>query len=476
MRWAILCATLAVVAVGKDRGFSQEQPAAQPPAAQPPGAEPARNPPAPPGFWVTFPNIPPLSKADQARVTEFVGQLGAADFRVREKAGRELAMFGERALPTLRAALKTLDDPEANRRLQIIVRKIDTDRLTGPRRVTLKMTNKSVKEILHQLAKKAGYPVQIQNVGDEKLRFSFEFDNTPFWEAVDRVCNAAGLVVSQNDEAGTLVFSFNDVFSPHVICVGPFRFTAQNINSSRQLQLGALNRAQPPARPPETLNLSVMVQSEPKAPIVRIGQVFLTKATDDQGKSMLAEEGPNDAQMRDIQEQLSSQINNGRSFSQFFNVMLVRGERSATSIKELRGKVHVGLHAENRPEITIDNVLTVKKKPFTGQTVRLELVTADQQMGVVTVDVLARPAQSDDQNLQVMNGLQQRFELTDENGARFELTDSNVNVNEQNGTVIRLVFTAPEGKKVGKPVRLQLMEWVTVTKEFEFSFKDIPLP
>src|SRR5947209_9632914 len=88
------------------------------------------------------PGAPPDPAIDPAKVTALVALLGSPDFRARERAGRDLLALGDRALPALKAALPTMDDPEANRRLQVIVAKPDGARLRAARRLTLSVRDR----------------------------------------------------------------------------------------------------------------------------------------------------------------------------------------------------------------------------------------------------------------------------------------------------------------------------------------------
>ena len=53
-----------------------------------------------------------------SEVSTLVAQLGSDDYRAREQAGKALLAMGDRALPALRDALKTVADPEAHRRAE----------------------------------------------------------------------------------------------------------------------------------------------------------------------------------------------------------------------------------------------------------------------------------------------------------------------------------------------------------------------
>src|ERR1700691_5340468 len=74
------------------------------------------------------------TKADAA-VEQLIKHLGSDDYRVRGTAGRDLFAKGEKILPNLRAALTTTENPEVHRRLIVMVRKLDYDRLVAPRLV-----------------------------------------------------------------------------------------------------------------------------------------------------------------------------------------------------------------------------------------------------------------------------------------------------------------------------------------------------
>src|SRR5687768_15220946 len=103
---------------------------------------------APPSATPLVADAPP-----DAETAALIGGLGDPDYRKREKAGQALEAKGEKALPHLRRALTSADNPEVARRLAVLVRKIDHDRLVSPRRVTLSVKNKSAKEVFEEIGK-----------------------------------------------------------------------------------------------------------------------------------------------------------------------------------------------------------------------------------------------------------------------------------------------------------------------------------
>jgi hypothetical protein len=65
---------------------------------------------------------PPVSES----VAKLISQLGAADFRTREQATKELEKVGNSALPALRKAAKGKLELEVKRRIEQLITRIET--------------------------------------------------------------------------------------------------------------------------------------------------------------------------------------------------------------------------------------------------------------------------------------------------------------------------------------------------------------
>src|SRR5207249_3175816 len=164
-------------------------------------------------------------------VKQLIEDLGSEDWRTREKAGRDLAALGEKALPHMRKALVATENPEVQRRLLVLVRKMDRERLVEPKRITLSAKDATAKEIFEKIAKQTGY--KIEYGGGQDTKHSFEFNNTPFWQAVDAVAAAAGCnAVAEYDDDTVRIYN-QEVVNPYVAYTGPFRFIATGISSNR---------------------------------------------------------------------------------------------------------------------------------------------------------------------------------------------------------------------------------------------------
>ncbi|MBP3959062.1 hypothetical protein J8F10_27780 [Gemmata sp. G18] len=416
-------------------------------------------------------------------VEQLIKDLGAEDWRTRELAGRELTTKGEKALPYMRRALLATENPEVQRRLSVLVKKVDFDRLVAPKRVTLSAKDLSAKDIMADIAKQTGYKIEFNEQANTK--HSFEFNDTPFWQVIDTVANACGATVYTEYEDDTIRIYNQDSVSPHVAYAGPFRFTATNIQCNRTVQLSNLSRRGGGERVNEYLSLSFQVQSEPKNPMLSVSQPELVTATDNLGGSLLPPRENNNYAYR------SGYYNRGsRSHNQSMSVNLSRIDRSATSIKELKGRVRVELLSGTSPEVTVPDPLKVKKKTFTGRTADLEVTSVDpdaNNKGVFTVNVTAKnrtpvdPRRGDD--YMWANNIQQRIELSDESGNKYFSYGMQSSNYTPGGYQMTLMF-GPEDRrtgrpnpvKIGPPTRLVLTEWHAVTHEVTFSFKDIPLP
>lgn len=411
-----------------------------------------------------------------------IEDLGSDDYRAREKAGAELAKKGDKALPHMRAALLATDDPEVQRRLAVLVRKMDRERLVEPKRVTYSAKDKTAKEIFAEIAKQTGYKIEF-NDGSE-AKYSFEFNNTPFWQAADAVANAVGFTIyAEYDDDSIRVYN-NDTTNPHVAYAGPFRFVATNIQTSRNVQLSGIPRRGGQARNTEYMTLSFQIQSEPKNPMLGVTQPVLTEAKDDLGGSLLPPKN-GDGGYR------SGYYNSGsRGHNSYMSVNLTRGDRAATTIKSLKGRVGIVLLSGSATDLVVNDPLKAKKHTATGRSVEMELESVEEdanQKGTYLVSFTAKKLAPGDpergEDYSWSQNLWQRVELLDDKGNKYFCYGPNTH--ENNGGTVKMVLVfgtedrrrgGPAQAKFGPPKKLQLIQWLTITHEVDFAFKDIPLP
>jgi hypothetical protein len=138
------------------------------------------------------------SKEDE-RIAELIEKLGNAKFSERESARRELESIGMPALEALRRAAKS-SDLERSRRAGDIVRvleeKASTAQILAPVKVRLHLNNTPVLDAIKDLEKQSRYPIRVQGDLTALIGRKVMLDTgvTSFWEALDQLCAAAGLV------------------------------------------------------------------------------------------------------------------------------------------------------------------------------------------------------------------------------------------------------------------------------------------
>lgn len=482
MRTAAGWAVVGVLGIAALTAGAPDDPVAPPPPPLPPLVLPA-NPVAPAAATPA-----PVVTADppDAETAALLKALGSERYREREKAGEALEAKGDKALPHLRRALATTDNPEVARRLAVMVRRMDNDRLVAPKRITLSVKDKPAKAVFDEIARQTGYKIEFNDnngfPGGTPAKFSFEFDKAPFWQVIDRVADAANLqVYAESDDETIRINPHGNTSNPHVCYAGPFRLVAQTINASKSVQLAGVTRqGVANTRSVESLGLNFQLYSEPKNPILGTTnyQADVLVAVDETGATLVPPKDHNNGyQSRYYQ-------NSYRGHAVSGNLNLVRGTKDATTIKTLRGKVGVILLAGVVPEVVVADPLKAKTKTVVGRTVEVTFDSMTEANGQYTVNLTVKKLGADEQNVDYnwSNTLWQKIEVVDEKGVKFR-TYGPQNQNNNGVSVQYTIVYGADGRggggpapKLGKPAKLVVNEWLQVTHEVTFEFKDIPLP
>lgn len=407
-------------------------------------------------------------------VVTSVMRLGDNDFAVREESQRFLESQGNRIQPYLNGLRKRATDFEARRRLDDIIRKVSWNDIAVARTLTLTVENITAPEALRIIADKAGYRLRIDPLGDEverQKRYDFRFPSLTFWEAIDRVCDASGLLVQPEDD-GMLRVSFQDGYNPVVAYEGPFRIVANQIYSGRYLQLGGLSRRTLPQRNVESLSINLGVMSEPKTPIVGIRGCVVSQLIDQSGKQIAQHQ---------TGEERASQYHGGaayRSYAQNVNLNIQRPATDSTSLKRVSGTVSLLVLAETKPDVVVPDVLQAKGKKFKGRGGQIDVTDVIATKGLAPQLVLTvTPATAGGQiDYAWINSIGQRLEATDLKQRPYTVQLNSTNFQSDGSAQISVMLITPDGSQPGPPFSLTLMEWVTKSMDVEFTFKDVPLP
>lgn len=415
---------------------------------------------------------------------KLIAALASESYREREKAGQMLEAKGDRVLNDLRRAVAASDSPEVSRRLAGIIRRMDFQRLVAPKLITVNLKNKSAKAAFDEIARQTGYKIEFNNgnplnAGDPK--FNFDFNKMPFWMAMDKIADIAGLNVypDYGDEI-VRVNSYQDTSNPYVCYAGPFRFIATNINLNRGVQLSGISRRGIQSRNSESINLNFQVQSEPKNPILGSLPAEVIEARDEKGGNLVPPKDPNQYRYR------SGYYNsNGyRTHNTYGNLNFSRADKEATTIKKLKAKMGIVLLAGVVPEIVIVDPLKTKKKVVAGRTAEVTFDSLTEANGQFSLAISVRKlGQQDPNNMDYnwINTVWQKLELEDAAGKKYHCFGPN-QINNQNNVSVSLVMQFGTNnrqgvqEKLGKPVKLTFNEWLQVTHDVTFEFKDVPLP
>lgn len=405
-------------------------------------------------------------------VPQLVQKLGSPNFREREQASRDLMTIGPDALSSVRALVDRVEDPEARQRLNTIAAKLELNRLTAPTRVTLSLKNATAKAALTEIGKQSGYKFLLNDVGDKSKSITLDLRNVPFWEAVDTVCNAAGITPNPQDENGTLGVYYSNTYNPFAAYSGPIKIVATNINASQNLQLSSIPRHQPVPQSNDYLNLNLQLFAEPKAPLVGVGQVVPTRVEDEDGNSLLLR--PDADSYRTSYYPPTASY---RSYNLSTSATLWRSGRTSKRIKLFQAKVPVLILTETRPEATVTNLLKDKTHKAAGKTFDLTLTdVVDRNPGIALTATFARKG-GDPNDYSWTNTLTQRIAVLDEKGNTFSINNIEYESQGPANSTIKFEFTPQGGNgKVGKPDRLIVYEWLTQQTELSFELRDIPLP
>jgi hypothetical protein len=439
--------------------------------------------------------VAPLSAVEPARkaappvpVEQWIERLGSSDFRQREEAARALSALGEQALPALRKAQKH-PDPEVRRRLEDLIPSLEAAALLAPKRVTLHVTNRPLKDVIAALSKQTGYKIlsTSQDAERDRLVYSFQLDHVPFWEAMQKVCEATGAVLQGTYYGDDVIRLMDqDQFVPFVSNDGAFRVTALNFSYGRNIQFGQLARNQVPAevRSSEYLYLSISVSVEPRLPLLSVGQVKLTVAEDEQKNSLVP------PAVNGIQYGPRFYYGGGyRSFSQHVQTGLAWPSKTAKTLKLVRGIIPVTLLAEQRPSIVVEDILKAKGKKLQGDGTQLDVdEVGEAPKGMVfgngkayQVRLSLRDTRPDNPNDYTwVQSLAQRLDLFDAKGNK--LTPRGYNWQETTPNSVKgatFTFSAEangNAQQVGPPAKLVYYTWLKRDHEVNFEFRDLPLP
>jgi hypothetical protein len=424
---------------------------------------------------------PPAKPTPDLAVEQLVQQLGDNDYRKRDEASRALQIAGARALPALRIALNHTD-AEIRRRANELIPAVEAAVLLAPKRITFKTVNKPVKDAFAELIRQTGYQIEY-NVNDAGRLYSFDFKDAPFWDAIEKISRATGLVIQQGYGDDHIRLYQQNAYAPYVHTEGAFRFTATGFNQYRNIDFSLAGKGAAPQNRNESLTLQFSVCVEPRMALLGVGEVHLEAAYDNEKNSMLVPPVNNNelfnGNMLPGGRWTSGKYGNGnRMFSTQTQANLLRASEQATTVKVVRGTLPIMLLVNQKLVVVAEKILEAKGKKTTigGTHFEIEDVTEQPGKQYQIKMVVNEDLKGDPNDYSWMNSLAQRIELQDEKGGKFQITGSQWNNSAQNHVEMTLTFSTAGGGKPEAPTKLIYHTWTTEQHVIPFEFKDLPLP
>ena len=158
---------------------------------------------------------PAKPAADTKAIDVLVGRLKSDSYHDREKAAAELERIGAPALDALRRGSRS-GDAEQGERAAAIARKIEEGLPLVPKRVRLVFKDTPVTEAVAEFERQSGYDLEVSDPKAKLTdrRITLDTGEVTFWQAVDRLCSAGGLVAIIREVPGGGTFRGEGLSAP----------------------------------------------------------------------------------------------------------------------------------------------------------------------------------------------------------------------------------------------------------------------
>jgi hypothetical protein len=364
---------------------------------------------------------------DPAALVEKLGSSG----RVESEAAKSLEGLGSKALPALRASLKS-KDPDTRTRARALINNIEGNLLLEGTNVRLDFQSATLDQVVKSLSEQTGFEIGLGGMhapgSDARWITIQEREPMPFWKAIDRICLIAQLTWEYQPSwprgpgapRQRLVLSEPPVpVPPSSSSHGAVHVNVESLSYQSQVSFGAAAAMRAQARagasafdgaatkgarsgfggprgfgaaPPRTIQFQVHLRfaPEPRMAIARSGPLKLLEAVDDLGNSLLPT-------ARDDQQPDGAMGLTGALPPMFFSggtavrasATMHRPERPGKVIKTLRGSAEV-LVTATRPSPLVIPLEGALGKTFQNddQCVVVEKIDTDQARSQTVIELL----------------------------------------------------------------------------------------
>jgi hypothetical protein len=457
--------------------------------------------------------------ADTGRVARLIADLGSEDYEVRQAATKELDALGVTALKKLKEAATSGDD-EIRHRAHVLAhaisQRLETERLLTPSRVRLVCKDMSVADAVTELGKKTGFNIQLE--GDKtkfaSKRISLDTGDTNFWEALNQLCDQAGLTEKRADvqtDAMTrrqmmlhrraLIIRGNGMVAygnqPGVNL--PIQLKEGKSEPTASCQTNALRVRALPGAPrggvsasEHEVNCMLEVTAEPKIQLLRILPPQVQSAEDENGLKVTYLPQPDETTANPYDAMAAMRgIGPAGNYGHQHPIRFRVRDGASKKISKLKGSVLIEMIAPPGPLVTVDDLLKAQGKSFSAEDGHSVKVTQVKQEGghvklrVVVESVLDGMNPWGGAGVVWVNAGQQQGQATNEAATGLHLEDADgKKIAASNATSMGTVFngrTSTNDYELTYPVakaqtlRLVLTGRRVAVLDVPFELKDVSL-
>jgi len=456
-------------------------------------------PPPAPLVVLTMPR-PGNRPATPEQLAGWVKQLADKDAKTQTEAAHALEEVGPPALKVLDEAAKH-PDAAVRQRVKEVQDRIAVAEAVAPRRLSLKWKDVPVADALKALGERAGmqlvYVPKPSPDGSPPRTVTLELDGVTFLEALDRLCQTAGLNFVPNASRQWQLFDAKPSPREMAAFSGPVHMLATNLQFNRSLALQDKEQAS------ESLHLQLLLASEVRAALLGYGQPRVVEARDDAGRSLLPDP--------QVPAPPAGDFFSPVGFNPTRTVRLQPPPVRGGTLKHLKIVLPVEVMARQRDVLTVTDPAKAGGKTFSGDDgVRVKLqavnglgtnkvnvqfvVSAPEghhpldpnKLGLRLIDAKGGEHPTSFVNI---NSFAQKFRKPEAEDILWlggspqggflaqlpwaALAQDQLNLNRRQWTGIAQ-FSTPE--PISAPAKLTLFRFERLRTELPFEFRDLPLP
>lgn len=413
--------------------------------------------------------------AQEPAVRDLIRQLEDDNVEARERAQKQLGALGEDALPALRETVAAASSSgELKLRAAAAIREIELGAKIArvykePKRITLKGSDTMLREILDELARQTGVPIDSGSV-DGAAKVTIDARDLPLLEVLDLLCRGQADRTWEMRDDGSIRFNREKHPDYPSVYSGPFRVRLSSLNADRSNDFKA--RA-------VSLTLGVVAEWDRRLKPSKIVDVELSRAADDRGTALdVAPVDANAFVRGGPGVQLRVGVGMAVDGSENSRTFLLRGLSPQAATVDLEGVARYTFPLDQR-EVRIEKPAVTETKDLGDTTVRLTRTGTNENW---TVSFHKTPAAATPGWSRMIG---QRFDpesfiVVSEDGAETPVPLRPLNRGRQfmDAAEVGVWFQGFSQRNTSKPIKELRFRFVdqTMVKSVPFRFGALPLP